>query len=289
MNDWRSELFDPAPNDPLLRGYPVADMVPSTSFVSVIHLALKGELPSETQHGLLRATLVANVDEGPTAPSALVARQSATARAPILSSLAAGLMAMGSVHLGSVAPCLKMLHDIVVRVLDGQGSMERIADEVAVDFHAMGRSIPGFGHRLHPRDRRAAALRSLALGSEIPGEHLEALAALEGAIERIRGSRLEANLLGVTAAVLGELGYSPDEATMALALARLPGLAGHVLEERRSFRPGRKVAEVPVSYHGPARRPLPVPVMDGDKGYTEDAEACCRPGPGTSPLEFGEG
>ena len=51
-----------------------------------------------------------------------------------------------------------------------------------------GEPIPGFGHRFHTRDPRAARLFQMALELEVEGSHIQLIRAVEVAMTRSRRS-----------------------------------------------------------------------------------------------------
>ncbi len=269
---WSTAVSEARANDPRLRGLALSDLCGEAAFSAVVFVALTGRIPSESQLLLLDSVLVANVDSGPEAAAAQAARQAAATGAPPLACLAAGLLAMGPVQGTAAGGCLRLLNRVLERTRLDDEPLELVADQVGAEERALGRPIPGFGHELHPDDRRAQRLLSLAGAAEVPGEHLAALRCMEDAVARLRnGARLRPNLAGATAAVLGELGFGAAEAVLLGALARMPGLAAHLLEERRRFGPGRRLGAGPVGYDGTEDRPVPA------GGVTDDDE-CVRVG-----------
>lgn len=255
---WSTAVSEARPNDPRFRGLAVAELAGEASFGAAIFLAVAGRTPTESQLLLLDTLLVANVDAGPEAAAALVGRQAVAAGGSPLSSLVAGVLALGPVQGTTAALCLRLLDRLLERTRADEEPIEVVADQLAAEERALGHPIPGFGHQQHPADRRVARLLELAGVAEVPGEHLQALRALGDAVARLRnGARLAPNLAGASAAVLGELGLGPDQAVLLLVLARLPGIAAHVLEERRRFGRGRRLGAGPVGYDGPPDRAVP--------------------------------
>ncbi len=255
---WPTGLFSGTAAAPRLRGYALADLAGEASFVAGIHLALRGELPDESQLLLLEALLLANLEADGEDPSVLAARQSASLGNAPLAALAAGLLTYGPLHGGAVGTCLRLLSEILRRAADTGETVDETADQVAVEQRASGRPLPGFGVAGAAVDLRVQRLFELAEASELPLAHVVALRALQRAAGRLRSTGAAPIALpGVSAALMGALGYEPQAAVLVLALARLPALAGQILEERAECPPGRRVAAASAPYDGPADRPVP--------------------------------
>lgn len=254
---WASAITDIAPNAIRVRGYAVEDLMGRASFARVVHLVLRGELPSEPVGRLLDAVLVSCVDHGATPPSTLAARTAASTGAPLTAALAVGLLSVNRYHGGAIEGCMRVL-DAGTAAQRDRGLSAADAAREAVDAHrADGVRVPGFGHRVHTADPRSARLLDLADEAGLSGGALALARAVEDALEARSGRRLPLNVDGAIAAVLCELGYEPDVANALFVLARLPGLTAHVLEERARERPVRRVHPTDHRYDGPAPRDLP--------------------------------
>src|SRR5262245_50416350 len=104
---WQTALTFIAPNQHLVRGYPLAEMMGRRSFADAVYLLLMGELPTPAIGRMLNAVLVSSVDHGVTPPSTLAARNVATSRAPLKDCVAAGILAFGPHHGGDIESCMR--------------------------------------------------------------------------------------------------------------------------------------------------------------------------------------
>lgn len=147
---WKTQIIDIHPGSIDLRGYPVQELIGNVSFVSMIWLMLKGELPSEIQSRLLEAALVASVDHGPQAPSIAIARMSATCGVGVNNAMASGINALGDVHGGAGQQCMEVYDAVLAKAEDGAG--EEVLREIVREELAQRVRLPGFGHRFHPVD-----------------------------------------------------------------------------------------------------------------------------------------
>jgi citrate synthase len=119
---------------------------------------------------------------------------------------------------------------------------------------------PGFGHRFHTRDPRAARLFQLSLELELEGEHVRMLRSIERAIESRKeafGRALPVNVDGAIAAISADLGFAYELGNAVFLVSRLPGLIAHAHEERTRQTPMRQIDPKDHLYDGSAERRLP--------------------------------
>jgi citrate synthase len=117
-----------------------------------------------------------------------------------------------------------------------------------------GERLSGFGHRVHRRDPRAKRLFELARAEGVAGSWIGRANALERALQEASGRDLALNVDGAIAALLKGLDLSPRLANALFMIARLPGLLAHVMEERETQRPMRRIVPGASRYAGPAPR-----------------------------------
>src|SRR5690348_10017553 len=154
---WKTGLTSIAPNAILIRGYPVDEMMGRLSFADAVYLLLMGELPPPAIGRMLNAVLVSSLDHGVTPPSTLAARNVATSGAPLKDSVAAGILAFGPHHGGDIESCMRFL-DTGLSLVRSGATMQQSAETLADSCLKENQTPPGFGHRFHTRDPRAARL-----------------------------------------------------------------------------------------------------------------------------------
>jgi len=136
-------------------------------------------------------------------------------------------------------------------------SREEAAAATVARAREAGRRLPGFGHRVHDADPRAARLFALAEELGPAREGVPMARALEAALAAGTGKALPLNVDGAIAACLWDLGFEGDVANAFFILARLPGWLAHVFEERRRERPMRRLEPSAWEYDGPPERHVP--------------------------------
>jgi citrate synthase len=227
-----------------VRGLALDEAVGRLSFPAMLLRLWRGNDATEQEASLLGACLVASIDHGALAPSALVARTVASTRGAPMSGLAAGIATLSDLHGAAVTRAMGILAD-----KPDTGSLEVWADGVFETERAAGRRIPGVGHRWHANDLRADRL--LELASEVSDSRGdEALRALGARVSLHTGKPAPVNIDGALAVALSVLRLDPGYGDFLFALARGFGLAAHFVEERQRERPMRTIDPTLASYDG---------------------------------------
>jgi citrate synthase len=206
-----------------------------------------GKLPTPPIAKLIDAIMVASIDHGPGAPSALAARTAASGGAPLGAAAAAGLLTLGKYHGAAVQDAMEAIQQVVE--LAKRDDLDRAADTVVAEWRQAGRRIAGFGHRQHKRqDPRLDRLFALAREANVPGDHLRAARALQDALTRATGKNLPINIDGAIAAILGEIEFPITLANALFIVARMTGILAHAHEEITTMPPMRRIDPVDFSY-----------------------------------------
>ena len=256
---WQTALTYTAPNQILVRGYPLDEMMGRISFADAVYLLLMGELPTPAIGRMLNAVLVSSIDHGVTPPSTLAARNVAVSRAPLKDCVAAGILAFGPHHGGDIESCMRFL-DAGLALVRGGKSLQEAADTIVDECAQQHLVPPGFGHRFHTRDPRASRLFQMALELELEGEHVRLIRAAERALEARRDQyerALPVNVDGAIAAICADLGFAYELGNAIFLISRLPGLIAHAHEERTRQTPMRRIEPKDHDYDGSRERRLP--------------------------------
>jgi citrate synthase len=256
---WRTALTCIEPNKILVRGYPLDEMMGRLTFGESIYLLMMGEVPSPAIGCLMEALLVSFIDHGATPPSTLAARNTATTGAPLRACVAAGVLGFGRYHGGDIESCMQFL-DRGLEIVRGGARYVDAAQQIVEQRVAAGEPIPGFGHRFHTRDPRAARLFQMALELEVEAEHVQMIRAVEIAVAKSIGTDghpMPVNIDGAIAAVCGDLGIPPSVADALFIVSRVPGIVAQAQEERQRQQPMRQIDPKDHWYDGPTERRLP--------------------------------
>jgi citrate synthase len=222
---WRTSIIEMRPGVIRFAGYPIEDLIGRISFVQMIWLMTRGELPSRAQGELLEAALTAGVDHGPQAPSIAIARMAATCGVGLNNAIASALNVLGDVHGGAGEQTVELFHAIAERQARGE-AQDAAVDAALGEFTAQrGKFIPGYGHRFHPIDPRAPRLLELvdaaASAGVVDGRFARIGRAVEAALAvRKGGKRIPMNIDGATAVIYAELGFPAPLARGLFCLSR---------------------------------------------------------------------
>jgi citrate synthase len=179
-------------------------------------LELAGRVPSDKESKLFNAIVVTLVEHGVT-PSSMVARLTYLGAPEALqAAVAAGLLGLGSVFVGSMEGVARILSDAVDKGKDAKAVL------------AENKRMPGLGHPIHkPVDPRTVRLFEIARETGFYGKYC----ALMEAIAKEKNITL--NATGAIGAIACELGLDWKVVKGLGVMARAVGLVGHILEETR--------------------------------------------------------
>ncbi len=257
---WATGITGIEPNQILVRGYRLDDLMGRVPFGEAIYLLLTGELPSPSIGRLVEAMLVSFIDHGATPPSTLAARNVATTGASLRGAVAAGVLGFGRHHGGDALACRQLLDEGLALSRQGRSMADAAAALVDKMVTAGELPPPGFGHRFHTIDPRVTRLLQIAHELEVDQKYTQFIRAFEHALSRhtaLAGRPLPINIDGAIAAVCGDVGLPPEVADALLMISRVPGLAAHALEEQRRETPLRAIDPAAHRYDGPSDRRVP--------------------------------
>jgi citrate synthase len=185
---WTTNLSFTSENGIVIRGYDLNQLIGTVPFPSVLYLLFTGELPNPKVAKLIDALMVASIDHGAGAPSALAARTAASGGAPLGAAAAAGLLTLNKFHGAAVQDSMEAVQKVFELCEGRKEGLDHAADMVIVEWRQAGRRIAGFGHRQHKKlDPRLEKLFDMAREAEVVGMYLEAAQAISRALKRSTG------------------------------------------------------------------------------------------------------
>jgi citrate synthase len=210
-----------------------SEIVGKVDFGAMAFLQIFRRLPDANEARMFNAVMVILVEHGIT-PSSLATRMTlAGAPEAVQAAVAAGLLGLGSVFVGSLDNAARMLQEALPDP-KAPHDAQAVATEVVTRMRGAKQAIPGIGHPFHkPVDPRAPALFAVAKETGFYGPYAELMLAIGAEAERQTGKVLPVNVTGAMAAVASQFGL-PWQVTRGLAVAaRAVGLVGHIIEEMR--------------------------------------------------------
>lgn len=225
-----TSLCTSTPTDVFIRDRSLcSELMGSLSFTEMAMFLILGEKPGQAQRAIVDACLVTLMEHGLT-PSAIATRLTYTSAPEAMqAAVAAGLLGVGSLFVGTMEGCAVLLQ----RIIDAGAPFQSEAERVAREHRDAGQPLPGFGHPLHkPDDPRARRLLELVDEQGLTADYTNALRALSAAVDTTYGKHITVNATGAVAAALGDAGVPPKIMRGFALISRCAGLVAHVHEEQ---------------------------------------------------------
>jgi citrate synthase len=224
-----TQICHSTPVDVFVRGKSLTkELIGSVTFTEMMFFQILGRMPTPAQTRVLDACLVTIMEHGLT-PTAIAARMTYTSAPEALQgAVAAGLLSVGSLFVGTMEGCAALLTRIA-----GSDDHDAEAARIVLEHRGKKKRLPGFGHPVHrPDDPRTPKLLAIAADAGVSGEHVEALHALSRAVDREMGKHLTINATGAIAATLADAGVPTEIMRGFAVVGRAAGLVGHIREEQ---------------------------------------------------------
>lgn len=233
----KSDIAWASPTQVVVHGLDLCEqIVGKVDFGQMAFLQLFARLPDERELRMFNAMMVILVEHGIT-PSSLATRMTyCGAPESVQAAVAAGLLGLGSVFVGSLDNAARLLQESLPNGAKGgeEIDVEAKAREIVTGYRARKEILPGIGHPFHkPIDPRTPALFKVAKETGYHGPYVRLMEALGAEATRQANRPLPVNVTGAMAAVASEMAI-PWKICRGLAVsARAVGLVGHILEEMR--------------------------------------------------------
>lgn len=221
-----------------VHGYDLCnDLMGEVNFGDMAFLEVTGRLPDANESRLFNALLVTLVEHG-IVPSTLAARMTyAGAPEAMQAAVAAGLLGLGSVFVGSTEGAARMLAAALPKDTKDEkleASLPELAQAIVQDHREQKKIVPGLGHPIHkPVDPRTLRLFAIAQQTGFHGRYVELMQCVAEAAGAAYGKPLPVNATGAIGALCCEMGLSWKVSSGLGVMARAVGLVGHVLEEAK--------------------------------------------------------
>lgn len=208
----------------------VVELMTNASFSQTLFLALTKKMPDAKTTQMIDAVLNALMPETAASPSSLCARISAAAGAKLNSAVSAGVAAMDERHGLHLKECMEILRD---SIRDMQEIGLDIGDqaEIAVQqSQVRGTAIPGYGTHNAGVDIRVEKLSARAKELGFEGNFVKLARAISPAYKTILRLDMPLNIEGLAAAILLEIGITPEKGPAFFITAKLPFLFTSISE-----------------------------------------------------------
>lgn len=236
------------PNKIVTRGFNQEDLIEKIRFNDMIFLLLKGRLPNRKEGKLFNHVLVSFSDHGATPPSTQTARLITSSGSPINSAVAGALLSFGNKHAGAIEKTMKLYQSAINSInLTGYSDIDikqiaGLAIDLFNDYNHKKEKIPGFGHRYHAEDPRARKMIDLVIREGMVGNHTKLALSIQDLLYENKNIKL--NIDGINAAILSDLGFTPDLGLGVFMIGRIPGIIAHIHEESMTEEEFRKFCDI---------------------------------------------
>jgi len=230
----RSDIAWATPTKVVVRGLDLCeDIVGKLDLGQMAFLEIFARLPENSELRMFNAMMVILVEHGIT-PSSLATRMTVCgAPEAVQAAIAAGLLSLGSVFVGSLDNAARMLQEALANA-PADADLDAIASEIVAGYRTRRDIIPGIGHPFHkPIDPRTPALFRVAEETGFSGRYVALMTKIGAEATRVSKRDLPVNVTGAMGAVASEFGLSWRMCRGLAVAARAIGLVGHVMEEMR--------------------------------------------------------
>ena len=223
-----------------VHGYDLCnDLMGEINFGDMAFLEVAARLPNANESRLFNAILITLVEHG-IVPSTLAARLTyAGAPEAMQGAVAAGLLGLGSVFVGSTEGAARMLSDALplgpnAGAAPSASSLRAMAQVIVQDYRVQKKIVPGLGHPIHkPVDPRTLRLFEIAKQTGFHGHYVELMQNVAEAAGAALAKDLPINATGAIGALCCEMGLEWKVSRGLGVMARAVGLVGHILEESK--------------------------------------------------------
>jgi citryl-CoA lyase len=244
---WKTAISYVTDGKEIIRGYNLQDLIQKKTFVEVIFLILKGELPNEKETKMMNALFTAAIDHGIGVSSAMTARTVVSTGNSLHTALAAGILSMGKLHGSAIEDAARFFQENIneADILD---LVKKLKDKKV--------RLPGYGHKILSIDPRSQTLFVVAKETGFYGKHSELAVKVGEELNKISSKKLPLNVDGAMGAIMSDMGFDWRIAKGFFIIGRVPGLVAHVYEEMMSKHGLRRLTEEEAEYIGPEERKL---------------------------------
>ena len=216
----------------LCHGYDLIELMQKRSFVDVLYLLFRGELPCAAQTQLLETLMIGLINPGPRHPATRAAMNTGIGKTDPVHILPIASAILGGTHLGGgeVEPAMRFLRQHQKK--DPATTAKQLLAEVDNIDDGNCRVAPGFGRRYGGIDILANRIAQQLYQTALAHTHLDTpvLAWTIQFTSAINTEGLGCLNTGIAAAVFADLGFQPRLGGSLFQLLGAPGLIAHGVE-----------------------------------------------------------
>jgi citryl-CoA lyase len=251
---WHTAVSEIKPDEVLIRGYPMSGLVGRLPFSGIAYLLIRGEVPTPGAARMMDVLFSSILDYGLQKSGTLAARAVVSVNPQMTAGLGAAMLAAGPFAV-SPEEAGRFIADGLVSWRASGLSMQAHAEAIVAELRAARKRVPGFGHQVFKgTDPRALRLKEIAQREAVWGEANDWYEAVHVAFCRASGKPdLVMNDVGMLAAIMVQMGFTPEEMCGIALVSTMPGLIAHISEELQSGIRNRLVPDSHVTSTHPLR------------------------------------
>jgi citryl-CoA lyase len=246
---WKTSVSEVDAADVFIRGYNLGELIGTVSFASATYLLIRGVLPTPGQARMLDALLCSVLDYSLKKPGTVAARYCVSANPSMVAGVATAMLAVGEYTL---APdeAGRFIAETLREARESQATLQDAAGALVARLQLDRRRVPGFGHpNFRFLDPRAQKLKTIAQREQVWGGNCAWYELVHTTyVQAVNRPELVINDVGMMAAILADMGFSPPEMTGVALLSSIPGVVAHISEELASKVRIRTVPDELVDY-----------------------------------------
>jgi citryl-CoA lyase len=250
---WTTDVSDVEDADVFIRGYSLGDLIGRIPFSAATYLLIRGRIPTRGEARMVDAMLCSILDYSLYKPGTVAARYCVSGNPQMAPGIATAVLSVGEYTLAP-EDTGRFIAESYARLKDSGEERDAAAARIVEDLRAAGVRVPGFGHpKFRFTDPRAQKLKQIAQTEGVWGDVCEWYEAVHRAFGVAANKpEIPINEVGMMAAILAEMGFTPSEMTGVALISSLPGVVAHISEEFETKTRIRIVPDEIASY--PRRR-----------------------------------
>jgi len=246
---WNTSVSDITPEDVYVRGYPIRALMGTLPFSAITYLLIRKRLPTPGEARMMDVILSSILDYGLQKSGTIAARAVVSVNPHMTAGLSAGVLAAGEYAL-SPEEAGRFISETYQSWKLSSQPIGEAATRLVADLRASKRRVPGFGHPVFRGvDPRAEKLKLIAMQAGVWGEVTEWYEAVHAAFRTATNKPdLVLNDVGMLAAIMTQMSFTPPEMAGLAVLSTFPGLIAHISEELHSGVRNRVIPDQCASY-----------------------------------------
>ena len=229
---WTTQVSDVEDADVYIRGYSLGELIGRIPFSAATYLLIRGKMPRPGEARMIDAMLCSILDYSLYKPGTAAARYCVSGNPQMAPGMAVAVLSVGEYTLAP-EDTGRFISDSYAKMKASGESLDAYAAKFVADFRAKGLRVPGFGHpKFRFTDPRAQKLKKIAQAEGVWGETCDWYEAVHRAFTAAAVKpEIPINEVGIMAAILAQMGFSPAEMTGIALISSLPGVVAHISEE----------------------------------------------------------